>query len=371
VSVELWDRHFLPGERRTVNIHVFNDREGARSGNLRWGVVGAGELWGPDVGAARSGGGADTADLWIGKTEGRMEVSVAGVDSLVVPVEIAFPEEPGRYEVRAELADGGPSARQESGGALHGAGAGSRADGPAAVSRKCAHVIGVPTVPERLQRLHPGVLEERGEILHYLHSVGIEARDLGSSKCSECDAILVADGLARGGAFRRHIAELESYLATGGSVVLIEPEYGVETEATVPVGHGISFHILRRADADRGGYDSCVFMDDPSHPLWRGIRREHLQFFNGATGGEIVSQHDVTCSVPMGVLARCGLKCGTVAAAEVEAGPGTVVLSRLQIRGRLVASRESGTLYGRRPDPVAQRYLLNLLETYGRRHGTT
>ena len=110
-----------------------------------------------------------------------------------------------------------------------------------------------------------------------------------------------------------------------------------------------------------------VFMHDPAHPLWRGIHPDHLKFFNGGFGGEIVSQHDVTCTVPMNVLARCGLKLATVAAAEVKVGEGTIVLSRLQIRGRLMGSRDAGMLYGRRPDPVAQHYLLNILETYGRR----
>jgi len=214
--------------------------------------------------------------------------------------------------------------------------------------------------------MHPGVLEESGEIKRYLHQLGIEARDLGISGYSDCDIILVADGLARSNAFQRHREEFEAFLASGKTLVLIEPEYGVETEAIVPVTEEIALEIRHRPDPDRGGYDSFVFIEDPRHPVWHDIPQDHLKFFNGGLGGEIVSQHDVSCMAPMTVLARCGLKLATVAAAEVAAGGGTIVLSRLQIRGRLTGLRDADTLYGRRSDAVAQRYLLNILGTYGR-----
>ena len=337
VSVELWDRHFVPGERRRVNVHLFNDRDTVQVGRLRWGVAGV-------------------SGDWISGQD--MAVSVPPVDTRVVTVEFELPARPGRYEVLAELTAGGTAVPA----------GGDAGDAEAhAVSRKPAHVIAPPRLSESLKSLRPGVLEESGEIIRYLQDVGIGARDLAFSGCADCDVLLVADGLARGDAFRRHRSDLPAFFASGGTLVLIEPEYGVETEASVPVADGFALEIKRRPDQDRGGYDTFVFMDDPGHPIWRGIDQEHLKFFNGGFGGEIVSQHDVTCASPMRVLARCGLKLATVAAAEIPAGGGRVLLSRLQIRGRLAGSPEAGALYGRRADPVAQRYLLNILETYGPR----
>jgi beta-galactosidase len=342
VSIELWDRHFTPGERRGVSIHLFNDRDMAEVGRLRWGV-------------------ADGEGTWISVAE--QAVSVPPVDSLVLSVDFEFPAFPGIYEVRAELTSGGGTGPR--------VGPGTRSTGSRAVSRKPAWVIPPPRPSESLGTLHPGVLEESGEIMRYLHHAGISARDLASSKCADCDIILVADGLARGNAFQRHGTELAAYLASGRTLVLVEPEYGVETEANIPVAGSVSFDVKRRPDPDRGGYDSYVFMEDPGHPVWHDITQEHLKFFNGGFGGEIVSQHDVACSAPMNVLARCGLKLATVAAGEIAAGGGSIVLSRLQIRGRLTGSREAEMLYGRRTDPVAQKYLLNILETYGRRRTET
>ncbi len=362
VSVELWDRHFFPGERRRVRIFVFNDRDRPESGVLRWGIADVDGTWvGPEGGSAPA----------------ELAVSVGPVDSLVVTVDFEFPVLAGRFEARAELTTGGADPGAESGaGSPPFPAAGFRAAAPGtagswSVSRKTAHVVEPPGVSESLRRMVPGVLEESGEIMRYLHDAGIGARDLATSRCSECDVILVADGLARGNTFRRHGSDLDAYLASGRTLVLIEPECGVATDASVPVAAGVTFDITRRPDTDRGGYDSFVFMEDPGHKLWQGIPEDHLKFFNGGLGGEIVSQHDIMCTMPMSVLARCGLKLATVAVAEVSAGGGTIVLSRLQMRGRLTGSREADALYGRRADPVARRYLLNLLESYGRRRATS
>jgi beta-galactosidase len=357
VSVELWDRHFVPGERRQVNIHVFNDRETVQAGRLRWGVA---EIIGEritDPEHTFSSGEPPASVQKQAFSAGELTVSVSPVNTLVVTVEFELPARPGRYEVLAELTTGGTDFP---------AGRGAGGDASRAVSRKPAHVIAPPRVSESVKPLHPGVLEESGEIMRYLQDQGIVVRDLASSRYSDCDVIFVADGLARGDAFQHHRSEFAAFFASGGTLVLIEPEYGVETEANVPVTDGITLDIKRRPDLDRGGYDSFVFMEDRGHPIWRGIDQEHLKFFNGGFGGEIVSQHDVMCTAPVHVLARCGLKLATVAAAEVVASGGTIVISRLQIRGRLMGSHETDTLYGRRSDPVAQQYLLNILETYGR-----
>lgn len=147
----------------------------------------------------------------------------------------------------------------------------------------------------------------------------------------------------------------------GGRLVVIEPELGAEEPRVVSLLEGLEITVSRRADVDKGGYDSYVFAEDHTHPLWAGIRPEHLRMFNGALGGEVVSQHHVTTGAPHVLLARCGLKLGVGAVMEIPFGAGLVVVSRLQARGRLVARPGSDDLFARRPDPVMQAYTLNLL----------
>lgn len=84
--------------------------------------------------------------------------------------------------------------------------------------------------------------------------------------------------------------------------------------------------------------------------------------FNGGYGGEVVSQHDVTADGVSKVFARCGLKLKTSAVFEIPFGKGKVIVSRLQLRGRLVNQSHSSQLFERQVDPVIQQYLLNLLE---------
>jgi hypothetical protein len=136
---------------------------------------------------------------------------------------------------------------------------------------------------------------------------------------------------------------------------------GLEGRETVSVLDDLSLEIEKRVDADKGGYDSYVFAEDPSHPLWNGITKEHLKMFNGALGGEMVSQHNVIPLAAHTVLARCGLRLNVIAVTELAAGAGKAIISRLQTRGRLMDHDHSNSLFDRRVDPVAQQYLLNLL----------
>jgi len=75
-----------------------------------------------------------------------------------------------------------------------------------------------------------------------------------------------------------------------------------------------------------------------------------------------VSQHDVMTAAGIRVLARCGLQLRIAAVFEIPCGKGRVVVSRLQLRGRLLDGTPGGSLFARRTDPVLQRYLLNLVK---------
>ena len=79
--------------------------------------------------------------------------------------------------------------------------------------------------------------------------------------------------------------------------------------------------------------------------------------FNGAYGGEMVSQHTVTPGVAMEPLARCGLKLAHPAVLYARAGTGCVVVSRIQTRGRLAGTGDPDHLFARRVDPVARQYM--------------
>ena len=84
---------------------------------------------------------------------------------------------------------------------------------------------------------------------------------------------------------------------------------------------------------------------------------------NGGLGGEIVSQHNVRPSVPYNTLASCHLNLKVPAVMEIPSGKGWIIISRIQIRGRLLLGKQ-GSLYERRYDPVAEQYFWNLIQAY-------
>ncbi|RPH35428.1 hypothetical protein EHM92_06190, partial [bacterium] len=82
VSIEIWDRHFFSGERRRVQVFLFNDRPQRSSGSLR-------------IGIARPDG------SWVSRKTMKQSVPASSTKKAAVTVE--FPKAPGAYHVQAEL----------------------------------------------------------------------------------------------------------------------------------------------------------------------------------------------------------------------------------------------------------------------------
>jgi hypothetical protein len=322
ISLELWDRHFYPGEERAIPLHVMNDRSVPFAGAVRCGIVGSDGSW---------------------LAEQEVPVSVDPLGHAVQDVTIAFPDIPGAYTVAAVLRDD----------------AGGRSE---VTSRKQAHVLASPEVPTALHRVRICVIDARGEVLAYLQHREVRLISVEQIEEPQPGILLVVEHAVREAGFTQRLAAVTRFVHRGGTLVLVEPEAGVATEETVPVLEDMDLRIIRRADVDKGGYDSYVFPDDPGHALWDGLAPGHLRMFNGGFGGEAVSQHDILAPVTPRVFARCGLRLDVPVVMEWRAGEGRVVVSRLQIRGRLCGGSSSGGLYARRKDPVAERYLLNLLQ---------
>lgn len=321
LSIELWDRHFLPGESRSVRIFIFNDHPVVRIGTVRYGVKS------PD-------------GRWLNNS--LLSVTVDASGYCVCPLRMMFPAQQGEYRIRAELFG------EDSGDIV-------------AYSEKIGHVLDPPGDSIGLRQVNTLVLEESGEIAGFLKGRGIPVQRFSGDMLRAYRVVVVGHGMAKSGMFKESVRDVTGFVEDGGTLVLIEPEYDIQTKETVPVLDGLSLTIERRVDADKGGYDSYIFAENPHHPLWAGIEKKHLQMFNGGFGGEVVSQHDVTCSGESRVHARCGLKLGIDAVFEAGVGKGRVIVSRLQLRGRLMTRGSPDSLYERRTDPVLQRYLLNLI----------
>ena len=321
VSVEMWDRHFRGGETRVLRLFVFNDEPAARGGILRYGIVRG-------------------RDAWVYEARERVNVGPSGC--IRIPVELKFPDDPGAYEIVAEL---------------------SGAEGPCSVSRKIAHVC-----PEPHWDAAPGVrcliADSRGEVTGFLARHGLRTADIGGEDPAGYGLIVAGEGMLRDPQYIGNIAAVSEAVRKGAALIVLEPEFGNRQKETVDLIEGVGLTIERRADTDKGGYDSYVFPADVSHPLWRDIDPDHLKMFNGGFGGEMVSQHTVSAGVPMEVLASCGLHLAHPAVMFARAGEGCIVVSRIQTRGRLAPGGGPDDLFARRGDPVAEQYMLNLVTAF-------
>jgi hypothetical protein len=320
ISLEIWDRHFLVGEYRSLRLYIFNDDAVPRTGTVRYGVV-------------------RFDDGWIFDTS--LKVSVDPGESVVNLIHIMLPRRAGEYRIRAELLEGG-------------------SDTVVAYTEKIAHVFDSISDANLATRSSVVVHETSGEIGRFLAVHGFPVFALSDASLAKNNVVVVGEGKLKSDEYQSQLNGLSSFVSNGGTLVVIEPEYGVLDKEVVSLLPGLTLTIERRVDADKSGYDSYLFPEDLAHPLWSGIEKKHLQMFNGGFGGEVISQHDVICSMEHWVYARCGLNLAVEAVFEIPFGKGSVVVSRLQLRGRLVRGNTPDTLFTRRPDPVLQRYLLNL-----------
>lgn len=326
VSIEMWDRHFFPSEFRTVRVYVFNDESQEHSGILRYGIVSASGEWLFEV---------------------KQAIALAAGESVSLTATLPIPSRTGKYGVRAELL---------------------REERLVAYSEKPAFVCASPSAPRLLKERLVAVLAANEEMVRFLADHDIGTCSIGELTTNGASVLLVGEGKLFSSEYQSRLGAVTKFLRAGKTIVVIEPELGVGDRESVSVALGLDLDVRKREDKDKGGYDSYVFPEDEAHPLWSGVLPDHLKMFNGAYGGEVVSQHDVMPSRPMQVLARCGLGLTVPAVFEVPIEKGTVIVSRLQVRGRLVSGSGTDHLFARRPDPVLQQYLINLL-AYATEHG--
>jgi hypothetical protein len=320
VSLELWDRHFYAGEKRKVRIFVFNDTPASKSGVLRYGLC-------------------DLSGHWLSGNQVAVAARSAGC---IVDVELEIPGQPGEYRAVAALHPSGGS--------------------PSVRSEKIAYAFLEVAAHDNLQRAKVALLEKGSEIRLFLKGRGVKTLPLEQCDLSHVDLIILAEGMAYSSVYQNLRQAVERAVLGGTSLLAQEPEFGVTGRVQFTLVGDLDLDIEQRKDADKGGYDSYVFPVDPSEPVWHRILPGHLRMFNGGVGGEVVSEHRIQPSLPEHVMARCGLKLGIVALTQCRVGRGRVIISRIQTRGRLIGSGQTSGLYDRRPDPVAQRYFLNLVK---------
>jgi beta-galactosidase len=322
VSLEIWDQHFFPGERRRFSVYCLNDHHAGQTGTLRYGV-------------------ATTEGAWL--TVISTEVTVEKCGTVVFSLNMEMPVTPGEYIIRAELWQG---------------------ETFLADSLKIAHVITpgnifAPAESSIPVQLFAGSPELKG----FFDARGFRAHNAGRLSGG---IIVVGEGMLKSHAYHSQIEDVSRRVAEGETLIVIEPEYGVVGKEELPLVAGCSLAVEQRMDVDKGGYDSTVIPDDLQHPIWNSIEKKHLRMFNGAFGGEVVSEHIVQplfngTEYDVHVLARCGLKLAIPAVFEIVYGKGRVIVSRLQSRGRLFCGTRSDSLYARRPDPVLQCFLINCI----------
>ena len=224
-------------------------------------------------------------------------------------------------------------------------------------SEKAVHVFEPVAVYPSLYAGRCAVLDPSGEIQSYLK---LPKKEFTLDRDT---AVLITHGnIIAHPLYQRSVNEISAFVQTGGTLIVIEPEYKIIGSAVVTLVHDVELTIAHRPDPDKGGYDSYVFAEDESHPLWKGIAKEHMMMFNGAYGGEVVSQYDVTPSAHHRVHASCGLGLTVKALFEMQYAKGKILVSRLQCRGRLTDTPGSQNLYARRVDPVMQCLLINMIE---------
>ncbi len=326
VSVELWDRHFLTGETREVSLYLFND-----SASLQTVALQIYFDHQPDKIMFEKKLELSTWSAGNQKEEHRK-----------LAVNINYPSQSGATFLVARLLD--------------------ENEAEIARSQKSIITFDPLVLPSPADLPSISLHDPNGEIEQFLRNYSVKANRFPVGIENAQLVFINTQGL--NDFYRKSLDKLTQFVNNGGILIVQEPEFGVEDTANFPLLENLYLNVKYRIDPDLGGYDSYVFPEDKNHFLWRNIEQEHLQMFNGAFGGEMVSQHNVWPTLPYNPVGRCHLYLRVPAVLEIPYGDGWIIISRLQIRGRLLQQESSADLFGRRYDPVAEQYFWNLITGY-------
>ena len=325
VSIELWDRHFFVNENRNINVYMFNDYTFSKKGTLRCTIV-------------------NTEGKIFFKKQFSVKVEASGMK--IYPIDFTFPDITGEFYVKAELI---PDDKKN-----------------IAISKKIAYVFEKVKPAKQLFNKRIVVLDPDKEIIEFLKFKKIDVVSFNNNNLKNNDLLVIGEGGLNDSSFSSRFYEIDKFIRNGNIMLIIEPSYGVNNAAKIKLPQNNYLMINKKESKEKGGYDSYVFKysNYKDLPLWDGIEDEHLKMFNGGFGGIMVSDYSVFLLKPFFVRAKSGLSLGNYVIMEFCAGKGLIVISRIQIRDRLVSYKKKDSLYDRRVDPVAQQYLLNLLNTY-------
>ena len=329
VSIELWDRHFYKSERKDINVYIFNDYSHNESCTLICSIKRKNE---------------DTYS-----NIGKYSVNSTASGTLVKPVKWKMPSVPGTYYLEAQIIQ-------------------KNSTDPVAVSRKIIHVFDKPEVSSDIKNKHIMVYDSDGEIRNYLRTEGIKnVSGYNSTRLADQDILIIGEGMLLGESYKSQIPEITKFITNGHSILIMEPAYGFNStdRKVIPVAEEFNLSINKSDDRWVGGYDSYFFPKDKKITLWNNLDGSHFKMFNGGLGGVIISQHEVALDRRFRIIAESGPGLKKPVVMETICGNGIIVVSRIQIRGRLMPDSVQGKdLYFRKVDPVARQYLLNLISTY-------
>ncbi len=336
-SLELLDRNFYTSEERTFELFVHNDDpdETAR------GVV---KIW---IELKTEAGRAKAVEF---------NVEVPPVSTIRVPVTLRFPESPGGYLIRSAMLQGSEVVNE---------------------SGREARVFAPVSAPVSLIDKKIAVWDPEREIVRFLAKRGLEVYDLTIMDKIPLDAAaaVVAQGWENCPDFKAWKGRLGAFAFSGGTVIFMAPSNNETLEPEpgkwITLVPGLS--LLRINPHFNSGYESAVFpnrKEREDYPaLWDGLTESDLVIMNGDLGGRMVSESWYLAKTfpARGTPARSGIFMLKTTLYDFSWGAGSVVFSRVRIKGRL--DRESPPPpppypIGSSPlreDPVAQRWMINLL----------
>ncbi|MCL4539233.1 MAG: hypothetical protein M1378_06485, partial [Bacteroidetes bacterium] len=282
---------------------------------------------------------------WLSCEE--LDVEVGESSYRVLNFEILFPGQTGDYNVCAELTHS--------------------ETGRMAVSTKIAHVYGNSEISIQAESVQIGIIEEGREILDFLSSFGLSARKVEGELGGSLDLVVITGGARSRRVYEAISGKISQWVEEGHIVIFLEPERDAPGDITITLPVDRKLEINHREDLAEGGYDSYLIPTDIMSPIWNGIREVDLRIFNGGYGGEVVPQCDLKIDGKYEILAKSGLNLARPAVLEMQSGRGLVVISSVEMGGRLIARQGCyDSPYAVRPDPVVQLFLLNLVGFYSR-----